>query len=164
MTDPTVQDRDFGHLHPLLRHQLLEFFQETGRRKLAVFVTEGWRSEERQGWLYASGRSRSGPILTHALPGQSYHNLLLAGRKCSAAVDVAVWDEDKPWPKSLEWQGSDKEWQIVEAAADKAGLQTLSFERPHLQLPFPLPELARGLHWPEGVTPWLTTSPQVPAR
>lgn len=151
MNDVTTPNRDLTLLHPLLARRLLDFLQETARQKLAVFVTEGWRSEERQTWLYASGRTRPGAILTYARPGQSYHGLRIHGRRRSAAVDVAVWDEDVPWSKSLDWSGSDKEWRIIEAAAKTAGLQTLSFEKAHLQLPFPLAELADGRHWPAGV-------------
>lgn len=147
MTDPQAQDRDFSHLHPLLRLRLLDFFQEVGRHKLAVFVTEGWRSGERQEWLYASGRTRKGGLLTYARAGQSYHNLMIEQRPCSAAIDVAVWDEDASWSKTLEWKGTDAEWRIVHEAAAKVGLQNLKFEAPHLQLPYPLHELKAGVHW-----------------
>lgn len=153
MSDPQRTDRTIEHLHPELRLRLLTFYQETGRRRLGVFITEGYRTLERQAWLHASGRTRPGPILTYAAPGTSYHNLMIHGVPCSAAVDVAVWDEDTPWSKSLEWNGSASEWEIVHAAAQKAGLQTLKFERPHLQLPFPLADLAAGRHWPEFWTP-----------
>lgn len=164
MTDPRVQDRDFSHLHPLLRHRLLDLLQETGRRGLAVFVTEGWRSEERQDWLYAQGRTLPGAIITYARPGLSYHNLKCNDRPCSAAVDVAVWDEDKPWSKSLEWSGTAREWEIIHAAAAVVGLQTLTFEKPHLQLPFPLQELEAGLHWPVQVIRWPSPTPSALLR
>ncbi len=164
VSDVTVPNRDFGSLHPLLRLRLLDFFQACGRGRVSVFVTEGFRAAERQAHLHASGRERTGPILTHAKPGQSYHNLLIAGRPCSAAVDVAVWDEDEGWSKTLEWKGTAREWDVVHAAAAAAQLQTLIFERPHLQLPFPLEDLAAGAHWVDlGPVPALL-NPQDPYR
>jgi peptidoglycan L-alanyl-D-glutamate endopeptidase CwlK len=151
MSDVTRPDRDFDKLHPELRRRLLDFLQLCGRRKLAVFVTEGWRSPERQAWLYESGRTREGPILTHAKPGQSYHNITILGRPYSGAVDVAVWDEDEPWSKSLEWTGTEEEWEILHDCAHKAGLETLEFEAPHLQLPYSRDVISQALPWPE---PW----------
>ncbi len=149
MSDVTKPDRDLTKVHPLLQLRLLSFFQECGRRKVSVFITEGYRSGERQDWLYARGRTRdtSRPVLTYAKAGQSYHNLLIMDQPCSAAVDVAVWDEDTPWSKSLEWSGSAKEWEKVHAAAEAAGLQTLNFEKPHIQLPYALDDLRAGAHW-----------------
>lgn len=67
------------------------------------------------------------------------------GKPCSAAVDIAIWDEDQPWAKSLEWAGDAREWAIVAEAAKIAGLRTLSFEKPHLELPYALQELEAGL-------------------
>lgn len=138
MSDVTRPDRDIEKLHPELRRRLLLFFQYCGMRQLAVFVTEGYRSEERQAWLYASGRDREGPVLTYAKPGQSYHNIEVGGRPLSGAADVAVWDEDTPWSKTLEWKGTEEEWRIIQDCAHRAGLKTLDFEKPHLQLPFPI--------------------------
>jgi D-alanyl-D-alanine carboxypeptidase/Mannosyl-glycoprotein endo-beta-N-acetylglucosaminidase len=50
---------------------------------LDVVVTEGLRSLERQKELYAQGRTKPGPIVTKAKPGQSNHG---TGR----AMDVAI--------------------------------------------------------------------------
>lgn len=147
----TTANREMGKLHPLLQRALLDLFQELGRRKLAVFMTEGWRAPERQAWLYASGRTRDGSILTYARPGESYHNLLVNDRPFSAAADFAIWDEDRPWSKSLEWSGTQREWGIFDDAARKAGLVTLNFELPHVQLPHDLEELRRGRHWPSHI-------------
>lgn len=151
MSDVTTPDRDFGKLHPLLQRALLEFFQELGRRKLAVFMTEGYRPLARQAHLYEQGRTRPGPVVTYAKPGQSYHNLTVNGRPASAAADFAIWDEDRPWSKSLEWTGSEREWEHFTEAAHKVGLVTLRFERPHVQLPHDLEALAAGRYWPPDV-------------
>ena len=149
--DIKTPDREMAKLHPLLQRALLDLFQELGRRKLAVFMTEGWRHPERQEWLYTSGRTREGAILTYARPGQSYHNLVINGRPFSAAADFAIWDEDRPWSKRLEWTGTEAEWRIFDEAARKVGLVTLKFELPHVQLPHDLDELRRGRHWPEHI-------------
>ncbi len=147
MSEKPPTDRDFEKLHPELRRRLLEAFQYWGRKKLAVFVTEGWRSHELQQWYYDSGRTREGPTLTYAQPGESYHNLEILGVPFAGAVDVAVWNEDKPWAKSLEWNGTAAEWDIVHEGALLAGLQILKFEAPHLQLPYPLDVLRNTHPW-----------------
>jgi hypothetical protein len=80
---------------------------------LDVFVGEGYRSPERQAELYAQGRTKPGPIVTQAKPGQSRHQ---SGR----AIDVVITRDGKPvderrlWSQlgkigqamGLEWGGS----------------------------------------------------------
>lgn len=61
-----------------------------------MFVSEGFRSEERQAELYAQGRTKPGKIVTNAKPGQSLHN---TGR----AVDI-VFDSKNPWADSHPWE------------------------------------------------------------
>lgn len=61
-----------------------------------MFVSEGFRSEERQAELYAQGRTKPGKIVTNAKPGESLHN---TGR----AVDI-VFDSKNPWADSHPWQ------------------------------------------------------------
>ena len=61
-------------LAPVLRRAALAFDQECRRRGLEVLIYCTLRSNAEQADLYASGRTRPGPILTNARPGQSLHN------------------------------------------------------------------------------------------
>jgi hypothetical protein len=76
-----------------------------------VEIFEGWRSPQRQDWLYAQGRTASGKIVTKARAWQSWHQFGLA-------VDLAYfeggkwsWDHDftklTPYFEGvgLEWLG-----------------------------------------------------------
>jgi peptidoglycan LD-endopeptidase CwlK len=61
----------------------------------STFVVEGYRSNERQAWLYAQGRTRAGKIVTYAKPGQSDHNT-------GKAVDIAFQSHGKAsWDPKL---------------------------------------------------------------
>lgn len=61
-----------------------------------MFVSEGFRSMERQAELYAQGRTKPGKVVTNAKPGESLHN---TGR----AVDI-VFDSNNPWADSHPWE------------------------------------------------------------
>jgi hypothetical protein len=61
---------------------------------LSAELFEGYRSPERQDFLYAAGRTRPGRIVTGVSAGQSVHQY---GR----AADYAFKDEDDNWS----WQG-----------------------------------------------------------
>jgi peptidoglycan L-alanyl-D-glutamate endopeptidase CwlK len=60
------------------------------------FVTECYRSPERQEELYAQGRTKPGPIVTYKRGGQSNHNL-----SPTPALDVAFLLADG----SVSWSG-----------------------------------------------------------
>lgn len=60
------------------------------------FVTECYRSPERQNELYKQGRSKPGPVVTHKRGGESRHNSLP-----SRALDVAFLLADG----SASWSG-----------------------------------------------------------
>lgn len=53
------------HLYPLFRAKLLDVLEKTSKATGYQWVmAEGYRSPERQLWLYASGRTRPGPVVT----------------------------------------------------------------------------------------------------
>lgn len=125
-------NRDLAGLDPRLVEKWLLLRDWADRRGCPIFMTEGRRSRARQAWLYAQGRTRPGPIVTHAQPGQSNHEPAANGYGC--AIDFAFlprgeagpWDEAHPWAEvgaqaellGLEWGGR---WRTP--------------DRPHLQLP-----------------------------
>jgi peptidoglycan L-alanyl-D-glutamate endopeptidase CwlK len=57
---------------------LVEIAPILEENKVSIEVLSGLRSWQQQASLYASGRTRPGPILTKARPGSSWHNYGLA--------------------------------------------------------------------------------------
>ena len=88
-----------------VRTELVEAYQLALRRWMGdpvlmalglPFVTEGYRSPERQDELYTHGRGAPGPVVTYKRGGESKHNLLP-----SRALDVAFLLADG----SVSWSG-----------------------------------------------------------
>lgn len=71
-------DGDWGHLYPAFRAKLEEVLRRARRKTGRIWVmSEGYRSQERQLWLYAQGRTRPGPIVTW-LKTPKHHGVGLA--------------------------------------------------------------------------------------
>lgn len=84
-----------------------------------VFITEGFRNSERQNWLYASGRTRIGRIVTYVKAGESDHNYGRAIDICfrnvrtrAISYDVELFKKVIPIAKKIgfscgaDWSGS----------------------------------------------------------
>lgn len=70
-------------LAPKFREAVVAALAECSKLGLAVKIVEGRRSQARQEWLYASGRTRKGPDLTNApSAGASWHGYGLAVDVC----------------------------------------------------------------------------------
>lgn len=63
MSEP-LKDRYLNHLVPAFRVKLERLLETLGHAGVPFALDEGLRSQERQAWLYASGRTRPGAILT----------------------------------------------------------------------------------------------------
>ncbi len=63
MSEPS-KDRSLESLHPAFRAVVEALLATLDRSGMPFKVDEGLRTAERQAWLYASGRTRPGPILT----------------------------------------------------------------------------------------------------
>ncbi len=84
----TTADRSIDSLHPAAQKACRLFLEECKKEGLDIFLTETYRSPDRQKWLYAQGRTRfPGPIVTWTLNSNHMSKL---------AWDIAV----NP-PKSL---------------------------------------------------------------
>ena len=81
MSDVTTACRDIGALTPLAQRACNLFLAECKRRGISVFITETYRSQARQDYLYQQGRSRPGSIVTWT------RNSRHSGRR---AWDIAV--------------------------------------------------------------------------
>ena len=123
MTDPTTPNRDLDTLRPDFREKLEAFLQavQAAMPGYDVAVHEAVRSPERQAHLYASGRTRPGPILTNTLDSNHLHGL------------AADWHLSRngraTWDASL----YQRAYELV--PPEKFGLETLApFEWVHVQL------------------------------
>lgn len=82
-----------ARLAPALRPRALAFINHLRASGVPVIITEGRRSKARQKALYASGRTRRGPILTNTLQSRHIQGL---------AFDIAFagYSLDNIHPKS----------------------------------------------------------------
>ncbi len=119
-----VRNTDPSYLHPLFRAKARELLELLELEGIPFRLFEGYRSPDRQQYLYAQGRTRPGKIVTRARPCQSYHQYGLAG-------DFVLFVNGK-W--SWETLGASAgHWRRLHEAGKRLGLEPLSFELPHLQ-------------------------------
>lgn len=64
MANVTTQCRDLNELKPVAKKACTLFLNECNNRGIGIFITETYRSQERQNHLYAQGRTRPGNIVT----------------------------------------------------------------------------------------------------
>jgi hypothetical protein len=91
---------------------------------LNIKPSETRRTLARQQWLYASGRTRKGLVVTYTL--DSFHRL-------GCAADTVIARKLTPWIAI--WDS--RVWNTIYAKVppEKYGLERLAFEAVHLQLP-----------------------------
>jgi peptidoglycan L-alanyl-D-glutamate endopeptidase CwlK len=65
---------EVAQLEPLLGLAAEELEARSARLGVRIKIIETYRSDERQRWLYAKGRTSPGPKVTAAGPGRSWHN------------------------------------------------------------------------------------------
>ena len=86
---------------------------------------EGYRTPQRQQFLYAKGRTRPGPKVTNAKPWESFHQY-------GVAADFVLYING-----SWSWSTSGvhgRWWDRLQTLGTQVGLKHLSWEKPHLQL------------------------------
>lgn len=66
MSDVDTPSRDLTLLAPKFRAAVLAAISDCGTNDFPVKVNEAFRSQARQAFLFAQGRTRPGPIVTHA--------------------------------------------------------------------------------------------------
>jgi len=123
MTSVTTTCRDLAELLPTAQTACRLLFQECYKAGIKnIFITETYRSQERQKYLYAQGRTRPGQIVTWTLD---------SNHKSRLAWDIAVGS-----PQSL--------YDVVTlnrvgAIAKKLGIEwggtwTKAIDRPHFEV------------------------------
>lgn len=146
MTTATQRDRDLLHLHPAFRTKVLALHKQLAAEGLPFQIFEGFRAPQRQQYLFDQGRTRPGPVVTHARPWSSAHQYGLA-------ADFVLFENDR-WS----WDTAGKRqrwWQRLHALGREQGLEPLTFEMPHLQLAgIDLGRLKTGGYPPGGDLAW----------
>lgn len=130
-----MASRSIDDLHARCR-ALWELFDSQMRAQGQDYIiTCTYRSNDEQAQLYAQGRTKPGPIVTKAMPGQSAHNVFLNGAPAACAFDIVVMQSGKP-----QWNVRNPAWQIAgkigqSVGLDWAGSWTSFVEFPHFQVP-----------------------------
>ena len=114
-----LANRNYGDLAPFFAQRLTSAIDACVADGYLIRLFEGFRSVERQRWLYASGRTRLGSIVTHAKGGQSWHQY-------GTACDVVGYSSGH-WDWSIDY---DK----IDAIFKDHGFESLKFERAHKQI------------------------------
>ena len=120
MTTEPKQNRDLDTLHPDFRECLDKWLEAAAAHGYDILVYETFRTPDRQQWLYQAGRTRSpfGRYLTYTLDSCHRYGL---------AADIVPLNNGQ-----ADWAGYDKLYRDVDPSL--FGLETLDFERPHLQI------------------------------
>jgi len=130
-----MTSRRLEDLHPSVRPMVDAFLTSCAGAGIDILVTCTYRSEAEQARLYAQGRTKPGPKVTNAKPGQSMHNFSVGGEPASLAVDVVPLKNGKPV-----WSAADPVWSKVGKLGEAAGLEWAGRwkrfrEFPHFQHP-----------------------------
>ena len=140
--DPTRRDVDPGHLHPAVRAMVAAVQERLDAETIPMKMFEGFRTPERQAHLYAKGRTTAGDRVTNANAWQSYHQYGLAADFVRYENGKPTWETGNPTQRA--------HWERFQAIARECGLEPLTSELSHVQLPdHSLTQLMNG-DYPEG--------------
>lgn len=122
--DPAMRRTDLEALHPILRESVLQLLQSFQSEGLPFRLYEGFRSPQRQAWLYQQGQS-SGSMITESDAWASYHQYGLA-------VDFVLW-LNGTWSWNTLGINAGR-WQRLYDLGERVGLEHRTVEVPHLQV------------------------------
>lgn len=131
---PIERNNSLNLLYPPFRELLDKGLAEAHAAGLWGYVFEGYRSIERQAFLYAQGRTTPGPKITWARPGESLHGYGLA-------VDIVFDKEPLKAGITWTWEGgyadaNGDNYDKIAAILKRQGLEWLgdsNIERAHFQ-------------------------------
>lgn len=124
------------NMSPRLRSLYVRFDEKMRAAGIAYIITSTYRNDADQQALYDQGRTRPGPIVTNAKPGQSRHNAVdRNGMPAAEAFDIVIMENGKP-----DWNVGNPKWKIagkigVSVGLEWAGNWTRFREYPHFQQP-----------------------------
>lgn len=145
----TSVNRDMRLLSPFFADRVAKAVAHCYQLGYPVEVFEGYRSPERQDWLYAQGRTRDGKVVTKARAWESWHQFGLA-------CDIALLINGK-------WSWDFDAAKVSQCFIDQ-GLEWLSpFEMCHFQASGGVPvKTARDLVMRQGLqTLWLEVEAKI---
>jgi peptidoglycan L-alanyl-D-glutamate endopeptidase CwlK len=138
---------DPAFLHPSMRAACEHLENALKAKGIPLARYEGGRSPLRQLGLYSQGRvsgiGTSGKFVTRAKPWQSFHQFGLAADYVFQINGQWTWVE----PEAGMWDEYTK-------TCEALSLRTLSFERPHVELPWNMALLGAGKYPPGGDESW----------
>lgn len=108
-----INSRKIEDLHPKVADLCREFIKKCGEAGIDVIITSTYRDNESQAALYAQGRTKAGPTVTNAGPGESFHNYRVAFDFCPIVNGKCDWYNTITFRKcgeiaesiGLEWAG-----------------------------------------------------------
>ncbi len=93
MTDmSSVVNRDMRLLSPWFAEKVVKALAKCHSMGYPIEVFEGFRTPDRQDWLYAQGRTRPGAVVTKARAWESAHQLGVAVDIASRVAGKWSWD------------------------------------------------------------------------
>lgn len=119
------RDSDLKKLHPDMRKKVKAVLKKLEDERIPFRLFEGYRTPKRQTWLYAQGRTRSGPRVTKAKAWESLHQYGVAGDFVLFLDGTWSWSTSGP---HATW------WTRLHEVGVEVGLKALSWEKPHLQM------------------------------
>lgn len=131
-----MSSRAITALDPRLQDKCNKFLVQCMAEGINVFLTQTYRSNLQQDTDYAKGRDAPGPVITNARAGQSPHNCVdVLGNPAARAFDFAI----KTKEGSLDWNGSDMQWQRAIEIGVSLGLVSGSTfhslkDNPHMEM------------------------------
>ena len=143
----------FSHmtlLDPEFRPRLQRLLDEVEGAELKLRLFETIRSPGRQSSLYGRGRNPMAPDFGRTVTkARAYGSLHQYGLAADLVFFVdGEWTWEQPLPG---------DWDVFHGIARNCGLETLSFEKPHVQLPgIMVSELKHGPDNEAGWLQWLT--------
>jgi peptidoglycan L-alanyl-D-glutamate endopeptidase CwlK len=140
------RNNDMENLHPIFRQRAAALLKSLDSENLPFRLFEGFRTPQRQQYLYEQGRTRPGNVVTKARPWQSYHQYGVAG-------DFVLYENGRwSWDDTGERR---KWWERLHELGREVGLEPLSWEQPHLQMQdLSLSSLQAGNYPPDGDSDW----------
>jgi len=153
--DPQTRLSDQAQLHPQFRQALGALLDKLAAENRPFKVFEAFRTPERQRWLYEQGRGRPGSIVTNAKPWESFHQYGLA-------VDLVLFVNGQWTWSSAGDLGA--HWKRLPELAKDAGLRTLTWEAPHVELPVALRDAAGPALLASADETWADTLASAAAR
>jgi peptidoglycan L-alanyl-D-glutamate endopeptidase CwlK len=115
-----INSRSIADLHPHVAGLCKRFVAACKKEGVEVLITSTYRDMESQAEIYAQGRTKPGRIVTHAKPGQSWHNFRLAFDFVPIKGGKAMWNDARTFRRCRQ-------------IGESLGLEGLDFEMAHLQ-------------------------------